>query len=72
LLLIAEWRPVLGFVRPYRAGLLLERGIAEITERNSAFTVLDDLKTAATSGPSTTVTASSDILEAKRLGFDLL
>ena len=57
---------------PYLAGLLLERGIAEMTERNSAFTALDDLKTAATSGSSTTVTASADIFEAKRLGFDLL
>ena len=52
--------------------LPVDRGIAEITERNRAFTVFDDLKMAATSGSSTTATVSSDILEAKRLGFDWL
>jgi len=50
----------------------LEDGIAEITDRRRALTASDDLKTAATSGSSTTATVPSDIFDANRFGLDLL
>jgi len=55
-----------------RALLRLDCGTAEITERKSAFTVFDDLKTAATSGSRTMAIAPPDIAAANRLAFDFL
>jgi len=52
--------------------LALEDGNAEITERSRVLTASDDLKTAATSGSSTTATLPFDISVANRFGFALL
>jgi hypothetical protein len=41
----------------------------EMADRNAAFTVFADLKTAAMSGSSTTVIISTGISAAKRFGF---
>jgi len=59
------------FVSPFRRRLDLDSGIADITERNRAFTASDDLNTAAMSGSKTTATVPGDIFAANRFGFDL-
>jgi len=53
-------------------GPRLGGGIAEIIDRRRALTSSDERKTFATSGSSTTARVPSDILAAKRFGFDLL
>jgi hypothetical protein len=53
----------------YRILFLVGFATPEITDRNAAFTVFADLKTAAMSGSSTTAIVSAGISAAKRFGF---
>jgi hypothetical protein len=50
----------------------LERRAVEIIERSSLFTFFDELKTAATSGSSTTAIAPPAMEAANLFGFDWL